>query len=525
MKKAAKRPKNTKRWINKIPKPLIVMILFGVIGVGYLMYQTFASSLYVNYYGVLTKQNPTAKYELSTGSGDMTVNFSNNTADHVLTIRNSAKQVVSRILSIGKKDVIVKLKVPADTYSFVVSPVSGQATEGRKGYSVKINYPVVDSVKPVVIIKAPLTSQSVTGIVDFTVDARDDTKVSKVELYVNSALHSTLTAAPYSAKWDTTKVANGTYTLSAKAFDNNGNVGSASGQVTVENAIATKSRFPGDPNTKLTGKAYWGASGANIAEHEQAAGASVAIHRSFSPSWPGTTRLVNAVRDDHAKNRLPWISTKTPGWRQFASGTYDAEIDAFLKSIDSAAGTKPVWLTIHHEPENDSAATGDYSVANYRAMQSKIRERMKAVGTKNIAFMPIFQGFSWQTTKWNIDEFYVAGIWDAIGFDHYSDNADQNLVRDRYAKTVSWIEAKGLPFAVGEFGVRDYGNAAQQAKEIRDFWEWGFTNKKDGIGYSYFDSPLNAPDGTWELDGARQDVWRDILKNDSRVQRLDQLKN
>ncbi|MCA9327245.1 hypothetical protein KDA14_01830, partial [Candidatus Saccharibacteria bacterium] len=283
--------------------------------------------------------------------------------------------------------------------------------------------------------------------------------------------------------------------------------------------------FPGDPNPLVTGKAYWGASGTHITEHESATGKSVALHRSYASSWPGTSKLVSAIQDDNAHNRLPWISTKTPGWGTFASGSYDAQIDQFLRDIDAAAAGKPVWLTIHHEPENDGTATGEYTTANFRAMQKKIRQRMTAVGTKNIAFMPIFQGYSWATTKWNINDFYVEGIWDAIAFDHYSDSADANLLRQRYYDAVSWIQAKGLPYAVGEYGVRDYGDATQQANEIRDFWNWGFANKKDALGYSYFDSGLNSPGGTWELAGQRLNVWRDVLKNDTRVMRVSDLKN
>lgn len=525
MKKSKKKKNSSLGWFNSSKaKLLTAALIFGVVGAGYLLYQTFAATNTVNYWGTLTKSNPTAVYKLTSGAGALDVTFSNNTADLVLTVKNSAGKTVGTVKSIGKKDVYLSLTVVPDTYTFTLAPENPKKFgRNNKGYSLHITYPVEDLQSPSAVITKPLNTEVLSGTVDFLANSQDDTGVVKVDFYVDGVLLGTDATAPYGTKWDTTVAANGVHKLVVKAYDAKGNVGQAQGEATVKNVVVQKQRFPGDSNPLVTGKAYWGASGTHIAEHESTTGKSVAIHRTFSPSWPGTTKLVNAIKDDKANNRLPWISTKTTGWGTFANGSYDTEIDKFLRDIDAAAGGYPVWLTIHHEPENDSTATGEYTAANFRAMQTKFRQRMTIVGTKNIAFMPIFQGYSWATTKWDINQFYVKGIWDAIGFDHYSDSESVNLLRKRYYDAVAWIEAKGLPYAVGEFGVRDYGNAAQQASEIRDFWQWGFNNKKDALGYSYFDSGLNSPGGTWELDGQRLTVWRDILKNDTRVMRVSDL--
>jgi chitinase len=59
-----------------------------------------------------------------------------------------------------------------------------------------------------------------------------------VEFYVNNILQATDTASPYSFSWNTTAVTNGSYALSAKAYDTEGNVGqSASVSVTANNIV------------------------------------------------------------------------------------------------------------------------------------------------------------------------------------------------------------------------------------------------------------------------------------------------
>ncbi|MCU0963031.1 MAG: Ig-like domain-containing protein, partial [Pirellulaceae bacterium] len=66
----------------------------------------------------------------------------------------------------------------------------------------------------------------------------------KVELWVNGTLLTTDTTAPYSFAWDTTKVANGTATLTAKAVDAAGNAASSAVAVNVANAVVADTTPP-----------------------------------------------------------------------------------------------------------------------------------------------------------------------------------------------------------------------------------------------------------------------------------------
>ncbi len=47
------------------------------------------------------------------------------------------------------------------------------------------------------------------------------------------------------------------------------------------------------------------------------------------------------------------------------------------------------------------------------------------------------------------------------------------------------------------------GTDTQAAQEMKDFWNWSFNNNKDMLAYTYFDSSLNSPTGSWELTGDR----------------------
>lgn len=92
--------------------------------------------------------------------------------------------------------------------------------------------PAPDVTAPTVAITSPSNGATVSSNkVTVAVDARDDTRVTKVEIYANGKLIATLTTAPYKYVWNVRKLA-GSYTLTAKAYDAAGNCG-ASAPVTI----------------------------------------------------------------------------------------------------------------------------------------------------------------------------------------------------------------------------------------------------------------------------------------------------
>lgn len=99
---------------------------------------------------------------------------------------------------------------------------------------------VTDTASPTTAVSSPSGGSSASGLVTVNVSASDNVGVNKVDLLVNGAVVATDVATPYAFTWDSTKVANGTATLVAKAYDAAGNVGqSAPVSVTVSNTTSS----------------------------------------------------------------------------------------------------------------------------------------------------------------------------------------------------------------------------------------------------------------------------------------------
>jgi uncharacterized protein (TIGR03118 family) len=98
---------------------------------------------------------------------------------------------------------------------------------------------------PVVTMTAPLGAgtggyggggNTVHGVVTVSATVGDSIAIAEVKFFANGKLIGTVTAAPYSMQWDTTKVANGPEALVGAATDIDGNIGtSAPDNVTVSN--------------------------------------------------------------------------------------------------------------------------------------------------------------------------------------------------------------------------------------------------------------------------------------------------
>ena len=91
-----------------------------------------------------------------------------------------------------------------------------------------------DNIPPTVSITNPANGASVArrSTVTITATASDNVGVTRVEFLINGALQCTDTTAPYSCNWSVPNTRNVSYQLQARAFDQAGNLGTASVQVT-----------------------------------------------------------------------------------------------------------------------------------------------------------------------------------------------------------------------------------------------------------------------------------------------------
>ena len=107
------------------------------------------------------------------------------------------------------------------TFALGTTTVSCSATDsssniGKASFTVTVK----DTKAPVAQVTNPSNAETIKGMITTSVSATDDgSGISKVELYVDNALKSTASSAPYSFSLDTTPYLDGTHKLGAKAYD------------------------------------------------------------------------------------------------------------------------------------------------------------------------------------------------------------------------------------------------------------------------------------------------------------------
>jgi 3',5'-cyclic AMP phosphodiesterase CpdA len=95
-----------------------------------------------------------------------------------------------------------------------------------------------DDAAPAVAFTAPAAGASVSGQVNIGIAASDDTRVEKVDLYVDNVLAASDPAAPYQFTWNASGASAGTHTFRATAYDLAGHNSSATRSVQVGGATA-----------------------------------------------------------------------------------------------------------------------------------------------------------------------------------------------------------------------------------------------------------------------------------------------
>ena len=93
-----------------------------------------------------------------------------------------------------------------------------------------------DTIAPTVSLTTPVPGATLSGTATISAAASDNVGVTKVDFYYGTTLIVSDTTSPYSTTWNTAGVTNGTYSLTAKAYDAGDNVGtSAAVSVSVNN--------------------------------------------------------------------------------------------------------------------------------------------------------------------------------------------------------------------------------------------------------------------------------------------------
>lgn len=290
-------------------------------------------------------------------------------------------------------------------------------------------------------------------------------------------------------------------------------------------AVPGGGAFPGDVSA---GEVRWGAAiqgNGDPGRHETVTRRPLGVRRTYFQWNQRTTGMVRTAAEDVAAGRLPWVSVKPPSWGDVGAGRHDAEIDQMLVALDRVGG--PVWLTVHHEPEGGggrNAADDPGGPAAWRAMQQRIRVRMDAVGTRNVAFAPVLMAWTFDPRSGrNAEDWWVDGVWDFAGIDYYVDTEapdDVAMAQRQWLLARSFYGDRRLDLAVGEWGNR--GTDGRAAAEMRGFYDHALGSADDGLGarviaLAYFDSNLNSPTGGWMLSGEPLHAFRELAARPTSV--------
>jgi hypothetical protein len=176
-----------------------------------------------------------------------------------------------------------------------------------------------------------------------------------------------------------------------------------------------------------------------------------------------------AFSQAEGKNQLlmeNWKPELGHTWAEVAAGVpaVDQEIDneaTYLKTVY----TKPFFLSVHHEPENEIIATAGsgYTAADYAAMYRHVVLRLKADGVTNAVYVMDYMGyFKWGLQSWFNDLYPGDDVVDWIAYDPYS-TASGNFATMVNAPSGTWpgfytwattLHA-GKPLMLAEWGVTE----------------------------------------------------------------------
>jgi hypothetical protein len=191
-----------------------------------------------------------------------------------------------------------------------------------------------------------------------------------------------------------------------------------------------------------------------------------------------------------------------------ASGTIDTQLSNLIKNLGTVNG--PVWFTVHHEPEGGNCTAypddGQGTEPDWRNMQKKIRELVDQSGVKNVAFASILMAWTFDSRSGrNPADWWVDGIWDFAGIDHYVDASATTVNSGMWKNALAFYKAKGIKIGLGEWGNKDH--TVTGAAEMQ---EWYDHLRSEGIvGACYFDTSLN---GGVPLSGEALAKFRELMK-------------
>jgi hypothetical protein len=125
------------------------------------------------------------------------------------------------------------------SHTIVATAKDAAGNSASNTITVSQNVVSSDITAPTVSITSPANGSTVSGTVNVAVSATDNVGVNFVSFSVDGATVASLSTAPYNFSWNTTNVADGNHSLTAKATDAAGNATTATITVAKNTTITT----------------------------------------------------------------------------------------------------------------------------------------------------------------------------------------------------------------------------------------------------------------------------------------------
>lgn len=228
----------------------------------------------------------------------------------------------------------------------------------------------------------------------------------------------------------------------------------------------------------------------------------------------------------------PWTSflSVKAGPAEIIAGDWDA---AITNLAATGPTDRPWYLTLWHEPENDTPAFQPApsdpafpgGAAQFVEMFQHFYELVKAANSA-VRCGPVHLGSAWKTgapvtggagsvryeaTDWIVPATHA----DFYGVDTYDASATTSrttlATAGNFQRWYAYFRDLGRPLAIPEFGrVANPNDAAARPREIAESVAWAQdTSKFDLILYWDSDDPNT---GAWSLDAAGRDAWRAVAE-------------
>lgn len=204
---------------------------------------------------------------------------------------------------------------------------------------------------------------------------------------------------------------------------------------------------------------------------------------------------VEIAKRDAAENRISWMSFKAPySWKEMAQGRGDSWARNLAAQLETVDG--PVWVAVHHEPENDG---GD--IKQWTAMQARLAPIFRSGGS-NVAYSIILMGWH---QLYGQSQYSLENMWpkntrvDIAGFDVYDEYGmtkrgevvtSHKEFRKRYfEKFQDWSEEAGVRWGLAETGFSEASVRNSPSIMANTYDDMVATG---GIALSYFNTNLNS---------------------------------